>query len=152
MKHSAGILVYRQKHGVLRVLLAHPGGPFWRNKDAGAWTIPKGEINEGEDRLAAAVREFEEETGIHLSGDFLPLGEIKQKGGKVVHAWAHQGDLDPANIKSNMCEIKWPPRTGRRQLVPEIDRGEWFDLETARQKILPSQVALLDRLAAAKGG
>jgi predicted NUDIX family NTP pyrophosphohydrolase len=150
MKRSAGILVYRQRPDGMRVLLAHPGGPFWRNKDAGAWTIPKGEINPSENHLAAAVREFEEETGIRLSGDFLPLGEIKQKGGKVVQAWAHEAEVDTTAIKSNLCEIEWPPRTGRRQLVPEIDRADWFDLETARQKILPSQIALLDRLAAAK--
>jgi predicted NUDIX family NTP pyrophosphohydrolase len=135
----------------MRVLLAHPGGPFWRNKDAGAWTIPKGEIDAGEDHLAAAVREFEEETGIRLLGDFLPLGEIRQKGGKMVHAWAHEAELDPSTIKSNMFEIEWPPRTGRKELVPEIDRAEWFDLDMARQKILPSQIALLDRLAAAMG-
>ena len=151
MKRSAGILVYRHEDD-LRVLLAHPGGPFWRNKDAGAWSIPKGEIAEGENHLAAALREFEEETGIGLSGDFLPLGEIKQKGGKVVHAWAHEAEVDARTIKSNMCEIECPPRSGRKQLVPEVDRAEWFDLSTARQKILPSQAALLDRLAAAKGG
>jgi predicted NUDIX family NTP pyrophosphohydrolase len=151
MKLSAGILVYRQQDDALRVLLAHPGGPFWRNKDAGAWSIPKGEISEGEDHLAAAVREFEEETGIGLSGDFLPLGEIKQKGGKVVHAWAHEAAIDARAIKSNTFEIEWPPRSGRRESVPEIDRAEWFDLKEARQKILPSQVPLLDRLEAAKG-
>lgn len=152
MKLSAGILVYQQGDDGLRVLLAHPGGPFWRNKDAGAWTIPKGEVNEGEDRLGAAIREFEEETGIRLSGDFLPLGAIKQKGGKVVHAWAHEAAVEAGAVKSNLCEIEWPPRTGRKQLVPEIDRAEWFDLQAARQKILPSQIALLDRLAAAKSG
>jgi predicted NUDIX family NTP pyrophosphohydrolase len=151
MKRSAGILVYRQGDDGMRVLLAHPGGPFWVNKDSGVWTIPKGEINEGEDRLAAAVREFKEETGIALSGDFLPLGEIKQKGGKVVHAWAHEAAINTAGIKSNLFEIEWPPRSGRKQLVPEIDRAEWFDLETARRKLLPSQIALLDRLAEAKG-
>jgi predicted NUDIX family NTP pyrophosphohydrolase len=152
MKLSAGILVYRQEDDGLRVLLAHPGGPFWRNKDAGAWSIPKGEIAEGEDHLGAAVREFEEETGIGLSGDFLPLGEIKQKGGKVVRAWAHEAAIDPHAIKSNTFEIEWPPRSGRRESVPEIDRAEWFDLAEARQKILPSQVPLLDRLVAAKAG
>jgi predicted NUDIX family NTP pyrophosphohydrolase len=152
MKLSAGILVYRQQDDGLRVLLAHPGGPFWRNKDAGAWSIPKGEIAEGEDHLGAAVREFEEETGIGLSGDFLPLGEIKQKGGKVVRAWAHEAAIDARAIKSNTFEIEWPPRSGRRESVPEIDRAEWFDLEEARQKILPSQVPLLDRLVAAKAG
>jgi predicted NUDIX family NTP pyrophosphohydrolase len=152
MKRSAGILVYRQDDDGLRVLLAHPGGPFWRNKDAGAWTIPKGEIVEGEDPLAAAIREFQEETGIGLSGDFQPLGEIKQKGGKVVHAWALEGDVDARAIKSNMFEIEWPPRSGRKQLVPEIDHADWFDLAEARQKILPSQMPLLDRLVAARGG
>ena len=152
MKRSAGILVYRQDDDGLRVLLAHPGGPFWRNKDAGAWSIPKGEIAEGEDHLAAAIREFQEETGIGLSGDFLPLGEIKQKGGKVVHAWALEADVDARAIKSNMFEIEWPPRSGRKQRVPEIDRADWFDLAKARQKILPSQMLLLDRLVAATGG
>jgi predicted NUDIX family NTP pyrophosphohydrolase len=152
MKRSAGILVYRQEDDGLRVLLAHPGGPFWRKKDVGAWTIPKGVINDGEDWLAAAVREFGEEVGIGLSGEFLALGEIKQKGGKVVHAWAHEAAVDPSTIRSNLCEIEWPPRSGRKQFIPEIDRVEWFDLATARQKILSSQIALLDRLAEAKSG
>jgi predicted NUDIX family NTP pyrophosphohydrolase len=147
-QHSAGILLYQRVGGDIRVLLVHPGGPFWAKKDLGAWSIPKGEIVPGEDCLAAAVREFEEETGVHLSGDFLPLGEIQQKSGKRVTAYAHCRDLAAAAIKSNMCEIEWPPRSGRRLLIPEIDRAEWFDLAEARRKILPGQLPLLERLAA----
>lgn len=145
-KRSAGILVYKRVGEGLHVLLAHPGGPFWVKKDLGAWSIPKGEIGPGEDHLAAAIREFAEETGLQLSGDFLPLGEIKQKGGKLVCAWAHEAEVDVAAIESNLCEIEWPPRSGRRQLVPEIDRAEWFDWETACRKILPRQLPLLERL------
>jgi predicted NUDIX family NTP pyrophosphohydrolase len=149
MKRSAGVLLYKHTEDGIRVLLVHPGGPFWRNKDAGAWSIPKGEIDEGEDQLAAALREFAEETGIALTGDFLPLGEVKQKGGKVVTAFAHCRDLDPAAINSNTFELEWPPRSGRRQTFPEIDRAEWFDAQTARDKINASQADLLDRLQAA---
>ena len=148
MKRSAGILLYQGRGGDLRVLLVHPGGPFWARKDLGSWSVPKGEIAPGEDFLAAAVREFEEETGVLLSGEFTPLGEVKQKGGKVVRAFAHCRDLDAAAVKSNMCEIEWPPRSGRRLLIPEIDRAEWFDLAEARRKILPGQLPLLERLAA----
>jgi predicted NUDIX family NTP pyrophosphohydrolase len=151
MKRSAGILLYKSVGGALQVLLVHPGGPFWRNKDRGAWSIPKGEIGEGEAPLAAAIREFAEETGTVLSGEFLALGEIKQKGGKVVIAFAHACDLDPATIKSNRVEIEWPPRSGSRQAFPEIDSAGWFDLATARQKVLPGQLPLLERLASALG-
>jgi predicted NUDIX family NTP pyrophosphohydrolase len=148
-KRSAGLLLYRHGPDGIRVLLVHPGGPFWRNKDAGAWSIPKGEIDDGEDALAAARREFAEETGIALSGDFLPLGEIKQKGGKVVTAFAHCRDIDPGAIKSNTFECEWPPRSGRKQEFAEIDRAEWFDPATAREKINAAQAALLERLAGA---
>jgi predicted NUDIX family NTP pyrophosphohydrolase len=146
MKRSAGILLYKRHGGSLRVLLAHPGGPFWRNKDAGAWSIPKGEIGDHEEPLAAALREFTEETGVTLDGDFIPLGEIKQKGGKMVIAFALERDLDPSTIASNTFTIEWPPRSGRQQTFPEIDRAEWFDLDTAREKINAGQAVLIDRL------
>ena len=149
MKRSAGILLYKGSGDELRVLLVHPGGPFWRNKDAGAWSIPKGEIDEDEDALAAALREFAEETGIKLAGNFLRLGEIRQKGGKTVTAFAHCRDIDPAAIKSNTFECEWPPRSGRKQAFAEIDRAEWVDAETARRKINAGQAALIDRLVAA---
>jgi predicted NUDIX family NTP pyrophosphohydrolase len=149
MKRSAGVLLYKRTGDDIRVLLVHPGGPFWRNKDAGAWSIPKGEVDEGEDALAAARREFAEETGVALAGDFLPLGEVKQKGGKIVTAFAHCHDLDPAAIKSNTFECEWPPRSGRKQSFPEIDRAEWFDAETARDKINASQAVLIERLRVA---
>ncbi len=148
MKRSAGILLYKREPDGPRVLLAHPGGPFWRNKDAGAWSIPKGEIGEDEDPLAAARREFAEETGATLDGDFIPLGEIAQKGGKRVSVFAQERDLDPSTIVSNTFEIEWPPRSGRRQTFPEIDRAAWFDLDSAREKINAGQAALLDRLIA----
>ena len=128
------------------VLLVHPGGPYWRNKDAAAWTIPKGEVNPGEELLAAAIREFTEETGFTPLSPFDPLGEIKHKSGKIVHAWAFQGDCDPTQIRSNTFELEWPPKSGRTQEFPEIDRAEFYDLATARQKILLPEKALLDRL------
>jgi predicted NUDIX family NTP pyrophosphohydrolase len=151
MKRSAGILLYKREADGLRVLLAHPGGPFWRNKDAGAWSIPKGEIGDTEDALPAAIREFAEETGVTLAGDFVALGEIKQKGGKTVIAFALEHDLDPSAIVSNTFDIEWPPRSGRRQTFPEIDRVAWFDLDTARDKINAGQAELLDRLSRAVG-
>jgi predicted NUDIX family NTP pyrophosphohydrolase len=146
MKRSAGILLYKRDGGSLRVLLAHPGGPFWRNKDAGAWSIPKGEIGDDEEPLAAALREFAEETGVTLDGDFTPLGEIKQKGGKMVIAFAQERDLDPSTIASDTFTIEWPPRSGRQQTFPEIDRAEWFGLDAAREKINAGQAELIDRL------
>jgi predicted NUDIX family NTP pyrophosphohydrolase len=148
MKRSAGILLYKRDGGSLRVLLAHPGGPFWRNKDAGAWSIPKGEIGDDEEPLAAALREFAEETGVTLDGDFTPLGEIKQKGGKMVIAFAQERDLDPSTIASNTFTMEWPPRSGRQQTFPEIDRAEWFGLDAAREKINAGQSEFLDRLMA----
>lgn len=146
-KISAGLLMYRIVNGEPEFLLAHPGGPFWRNKDAGAWTIPKGEVQEGEELLAAAIREFQEETGCVPGGEFLPLKAIKQKSGKVVHAWAFEGNCDPSSIRSNTCRMEWPPRSGRFITCPEIDRIAFFRLDAARVKANPAQVALLDELS-----
>jgi len=128
------------------VLLVHSGGPFWKNKDAGAWSIPKGLANDGEDLLAAARREFNEETGFEAAGAAAPLGSIKQKGGKVVHAWAVEGDIDASAIRSNTFTVEWPPKSGKQIDVPEIDRAEYFDLDKARKRINPAQAALLDGL------
>jgi predicted NUDIX family NTP pyrophosphohydrolase len=147
MATSAGILMYRDGPGGREVLLVHPGGPFYKNKDDGAWSIPKGEFNGGEDALAAARREFEEELGAPVEGEFIALEPIRQKGGKVVHAWAVRGDFDPSTLRSNLFTIEWPPRSGHPESFPEVDRASWFDLETARRKILPSQAVLLDALA-----
>jgi predicted NUDIX family NTP pyrophosphohydrolase len=148
MKRSAGILLYKLAAGEPRVLLVHPGGPFWAKKDAGAWSIPKGEYEPGEDPLRAAIREFGEETGMEPNGDFQALGEIVQKGRKTVTAWACQGDFDPAKLVSNFCKIEWPPRSGKRLQVPEADRAEWFTFDGARAKLNPAQVPFIDRLAA----
>ena len=145
-KKSAGILMYRRDGGLLRVLLVHPGGPFWAKRDAGAWSIPKGEYGDDEDPQVAALREFEEETGVRPSGSAVFIGEIRQSGGKRVTAFAVEGDLDPAIIRSNQFEMEWPPRSGRRQSFPEIDEARWFSLEEARIKILAGQAPLLDRL------
>ena len=144
---SAGILMYRRAGSNLEVLLVHPGGPYWRKKDEGAWSIPKGEMDEGEDAEVAARREFMEETGVALSGALDPLGEIRQRGGKLVIAFAVEGDVDVRTIRSNTFEIEWPPKGGRMQSFPEIDRAEWFDLPAARTKILECQRPLLDKLA-----
>lgn len=132
--------------GTAQVLLAHPGGPFWRGKDEGAWTIPKGEYEAPEEPLDAARREFTEETGFTVAPPFLPLGEVVQKSGKRVAAWAFAGDCDPAQLRCNNFEVEWPPRSGRKQSYPEIDRIEWFHLDEARRKIIPAQRALIDRL------
>jgi len=156
-KRSAGILLFRRTGGdgagggELEVLLVHPGGPFWIRRDAGAWSIPKGEVDAGEDERACALRELEEETG----GVFpdappealLPLGEVRQKSGKVVSAWALEGDLDAGAIVSNTFELEWPPRSGRIQTFPEVDRAGWFPLDAAREKLLPAQAPFVDRLA-----
>lgn len=146
MASSAGILMYRRAGSRLEVLLVHPGGPFWRNKDEGAWSIPKGEMDRGEDAAVAARREFLEETGVAVTGAIEPLGDIRQRGGKQVTAFAVEGDLDVDAIKSNTFEIEWPPKTGKLQSFPEIDRAGWFDLSAAHAKILESQRSLLDRL------
>ena len=148
---SAGILVFRIREGRIEVLLVHPGGPFWRNRDLGAWTIPKGELDASEDPEQAARREFQEELGIALSVPLLPLGEIRQRGGKIVEAFAAEHDVDVAAAQSNSFEIEWPPHSGKRQRFPEIDRAAWFDLATARGKINAAQQALLDSLEAMHG-
>lgn len=146
MKKSAGILLYRKKAGHRQVFLVHPGGPFWKNKDAGAWSVPKGEYEEGEDPLAAARREFEEETGIAVNGDFIPLKPVKQKSGKVIFAWALEKDVEANTIVSNTFPLEWPPRSGKFIEVPEVDKGGWFDLNEAAVKILPGQVPILEEL------
>ena len=145
-KQSAGLLLYRRPAGRLQVLLVHPGGPFWQKKDLGAWSIPKGEFAAGEDALAAARREFNEETGLEVTGPFTPLTPVKQPGGKIVHAWAVEGDVDPRDLRSNIFSLKWPPRSGRWQEFPEVDRAAWFDLEEAKRRINRGQVPLLDEL------
>ena len=144
---SAGILMYRRAGANLEVLLVHPGGPYWRKKDEGAWSIPKGEMDEGEDAEVTARREFMEETGVSLSGSLEPLGEIRQRGGKRVIAFAVERELDIQTIRSNTFEIEWPPKGGRMQSFPEIDRAEWFDLPAGHAKILDSQRQLVDQLA-----
>jgi predicted NUDIX family NTP pyrophosphohydrolase len=146
-KYSAGLLLYRFRENQLEVFLVHPGGPFWAKKDLGAWSIPKGEYVSGEDALQAAKREFQEETGLIPAGNLIALGEIRQSGGKIVSAWAMEGDYDPTRLQSNKCLIEWPPRSGRQMEVPEVDRGDWFDLEEARKRILAAQRPFLDRLA-----
>lgn len=145
-KQSAGILLYRSADSEPEVFLVHPGGPFWKNKDEGAWTIPKGEFDESEDPLAAAIREFKEETGYAIKGKFKALKPVQQKAGKVVHAWAIAGDVDERNIKSNFFEMEWPPKSGKKQSFPEIDKASWFAISKAREKINSSQAALLDQL------
>lgn len=145
-KVSAGILMYHRIDSELRVLLAHPGGPFFARKDDGAWTIPKGEAAEGEDLLETAKREFQEELGTACTGPFIPLGEVKQAGGKIVHAWAAEGTVDASTIQSNTFEIEWPPRSGKKQSFPEVDRAAFFSLTEAQQKINPAQAAFLTAL------
>jgi predicted NUDIX family NTP pyrophosphohydrolase len=143
---SAGLLVYRRREG-LEVLLAHPGGPFWARKDEGVWTIPKGLVEPGSDLLATARREFTEETNLAADGDFVALTPVKQKSGKIVHAWSLEADFDLSSFASNMFEIEWPPKSGRRQAFPEVDRIGWFDIATAMLKILGYQRPLLEELA-----
>lgn len=145
---SAGLLLFRRSAAGLEVLLAHPGGPFWEHRDAGAWTIPKGVVTDGEDLLAAARREFAEETGTVLDGPFISLGSVRQKAGKVVHAWACEGDLDATAIVSNTMSAEWPPRSGRHVAFPEVDRCEWLDPASARVRINPAQAELIARLEA----
>lgn len=145
-KLSAGLLMYRTRNERLQVLLVHPGGPFWAKKDAGAWSIPKGEIGPDEDALAAAKREFQEELGLEAQGEFAPLGAVTQKAGKIVQAWAVEGDCDPATLRSNTFRLEWPPRSGKLVEFPEVDRVEFFDLDEARKKINPGQTELLAEL------
>ncbi|MEA2283774.1 MAG: hypothetical protein QOK21_4381 [Solirubrobacteraceae bacterium] len=144
---SAGILLYRRCAGGLELLLVHPGGPYWARKDAGAWSIPKGEHAEGEDALACARREFAEETGtVPPAGALVPLGEVRQRSGKRVSAWAAEGDLEPDSIRSNRFTVEWPPRSGRMQEFPEVDRAGWFAPEAARAALVPAQATFVDRL------
>jgi predicted NUDIX family NTP pyrophosphohydrolase len=149
-KRSAGVILYRRRDGV-EVFLVHPGGPFWAKKDEGAWTIPKGEYEDGEESIDVARREFFEETGFELSGDLVEIGSVRQTGGKVVTAWAVEGDCDPAILRSNAFEMEWPPRSGRVQSFPEVDRSGWFSLDEARRRILKSQEPLLDMLSKVLG-
>jgi predicted NUDIX family NTP pyrophosphohydrolase len=145
-KQSAGVLLYRRRNDGWQIFLVHPGGPYWKGKDLGTWSIPKGEFNPGEDPLESARREFTEETGLVIAGRFVPLLPVKQPGGKVVHAFAVEGDCDPASIQSNTFSLEWPPRSGRRQEFPEIDRGGWFGLEEASVKIGKGQTTLIEQL------
>ena len=145
-KQIAGILVYRFKNEQLQVFLVHPGGPFWKMKDAGAWSIPKGEFLADEDALTAAKREFLEETGQPVDGNFMPLKPVKLKSGKTIYAWAVAGNGDEANIVSNTFQFEWPPKSGKMIAIPEVDKADWFDTATAKQKVTPAQAALIDEL------
>jgi predicted NUDIX family NTP pyrophosphohydrolase len=144
-KQSAGLLLFRRRASALEVLLVHPGGPFWARKDDGAWSIPKGEVADQEDALKAARREVEEETGARPEGPFLALSPVRQAGGKIVFVWAVESDFDTASLRSNLFELEWPPKSGNHRSFPEVDRAEWFDLETAGRKILASQAPLLQQ-------
>jgi predicted NUDIX family NTP pyrophosphohydrolase len=146
-KFSAGILMYRKRSNQLEVLLVHLGGPFWAKKDAGAWFVPKGEINPGEDELSAAKREFLEETGLTPGPNLLPLGSVKHKSGKKVSAWAFEGDCDPSTLRSNTFEMEWPPHSGQTREFPEIDRAAFFTIEAAREKMHPAEFEFVSRLA-----
>jgi predicted NUDIX family NTP pyrophosphohydrolase len=146
MKTSAGLLVYRLREGRLEVFLVHPGGPFWARKDLGAWSIPKGEFSAPEDPLAAAIREFQEETGLTIQGAFLPLPPRKQPGGKIVLAWTIEGDLDPGQIRSNTFLLEWPKGSGRQKEFPEVDRADWFEIPEAKRRILAGHLGFLDDL------
>jgi predicted NUDIX family NTP pyrophosphohydrolase len=148
---SAGILIHRRRAGAIEVLLVHPGGPFWARRDAGAWSIPKGEYADSEDPEAAARREFQEETGWTIEGGLVPLGEIRQKAGKAVTAFAAEGDFDPASLESNRFEMEWPPKSGKRASFPEIDSAGWFSLAEASEKMIEGQRPLLERLEALIG-
>jgi predicted NUDIX family NTP pyrophosphohydrolase len=145
-KQSAGLLIYRRRNGVVEVFLVHPGGPFWRNKDQGAWSIPKGEFAADDDPLEAAKREFHEETGFTASGEFTPLHPLKQPSGKIVHAWLVEGDFDPAQLRSNTFRLELPRKSGKYIDVPEVDRADWFSLAVGREKILSGQRPFLDEL------
>jgi predicted NUDIX family NTP pyrophosphohydrolase len=151
-KRSAGLMMYRRTKGEVEVFLIHPGGPYWVKRGKGTWAIPKGEYDKNEDPLAAAKREFQEETGFVPAGEFLDLGSIRQKSGKIVEAWAFEGDCDPADLVSNRCEVVWPPRSGRMIEIPEADEGRWFRLGDAREYIRKDQEELLDRLLEVTAG
>ncbi len=143
MKKSAGILVYKYVDQEIHFLLLHPGGPFWKSKDIGAWTIPKGEIENGDDPFQTALKEFEEETGTSITGNFIQLNPIKQKGAKTIFAWAVEGDFNCETFHSNTFDMEWPPKSGQLKKFPEIDKAEWYDLETSKMKINPAQFALI---------
>lgn len=145
-KHSAGLLLYRRRGGQLQVFLVHPGGPFWAHRETGAWSIPKGECEPSEDALSAAKREFREETGFSIEGEFVELTPLRQPSGKIVHAWAVEADCDASAVKSNTFALEWPPRSRKMQEIPEIDRAEWFGMTAARRKIHPGQIRLLDQI------
>jgi predicted NUDIX family NTP pyrophosphohydrolase len=149
-KRSAGLLLYRRVNGV-EVFLVHPGGPFWAKKDDGVWSLPKGEYAEDEDPLSAAKREVEEETGFAVDGNFVPLGELRQPSGKIVTAWAIERDIDASLVKSNTFSMEWPPKSGKTQEFPEVDKGGWFSIPSAKTRLLKGQVAFLDRLLAKLG-
>jgi len=149
-KTTAGLLLYRRCRS-LEVFLVHPGGPFWTRKDAGAWSIPKGEVEDGEDTLQAAKREFTEETGFTISGEFRSLDPLKQPSGKIIYAWAIEADCDPAQIRSNLFSLEWPPKSGKMQQYPEVDRAAWFNISEARNKILAGQVGFIEQLIAVLG-
>jgi len=146
-RRSAGLLLFRRRNGAVEVFLAHPGGPFWARKNLGAWTIPKGEYEPDEEPLAAARREFAEETGFAIDGEFLDLGTVTQNSGKIVSAWAIEGDCDPARLVSNFCQVEWPPRSRRMIDIPEVDRGAWFSLDEAYERIFTAQRRFLDALS-----
>ena len=146
-KKSAGILLYRYQNKLVQFLLVHPGGPFWANKDNGSWSVPKGELDENENILGAAVREMEEETGFKADGPFIALQPVKQKSGKIIYAFATQGDFNTKDLKSNTCFIDWPPRTNKRLEIPEVDKAEWFSFEEAKEKIVKGQIPMLIELA-----
>jgi predicted NUDIX family NTP pyrophosphohydrolase len=146
MKRSAALLVYKRSKVGIEVFLVHPGGPFWAKKDLGAWSIPKGEFGDDEDSLAAAKREFLEEVGQRVDGAFIALTAVKQRGGKVVHAWAVEGEVDAAALNSNLFEMEWPPRSGRSARFPEVDRGAWFPVAEALRRIVPGQAPILEEL------
>jgi len=145
-KKTAGLLLYRIRGSAVEVFLVHPGGPFWAKKDEGAWSIPKGEFADDEQPLSAAKREFQEETGFSMEGNFMALAPLKQRSGKLVYAWALEGDCDAGAIKSNLFSMEWPPRSGKRQEYPEVDRASWFTLESAKRRIVPGQIAFLEEL------
>ena len=145
-KRSAGLLMYRRALGIVEVFLVHPGGPYWSKKNEGSWTIPKGEYETGEEPLSAAIREFQEETGFEVSEPFIALGSVRQKTGKIVVAWAFEGTCEPEDLVSTTCEIEWPRRSGKKMVIPEVDRGDWFSIDRARKVIRNEQTPLLDAL------